>query len=197
MSKIPDKKHNDKELSRLRAQSAMQASNSDIATIYTKKLASKPIVILGYILPLAAPLVAVVKTMTKDKSYDMTDFYIMAIPIILALVIAIWIALMRVLSRHNSAFILIISLLCCFAIVSAVNSDRYLKNELKSMIGKGEPMQDPLLDESTYGNAENSGETIQEALRKAREEQNRERLKWESEKAQRERDAANPAPPNP
>lgn len=146
MSNIPEHKHSDKELSDLRAQSAMQAANSPIAATYNKKLAHKGIVILGYALPFTAPLWSFIKSMTKDEVHTMSDFWIMAIPILIALVIALWIALRRVLSRHNSAFILIISLLCCFAIVSVVNSDKYLRHELMSIIGKDEPMPDPFLD---------------------------------------------------
>ena len=104
MSKIPEQKHSDKELSRLRAQSAMQASNSPIVETYNKKLAHKFTIIIGYILPLIAPFWVIVKKISKDPEYTMTDFWIMAIPIVIALIIALWIAIKRVLSRHNSAF---------------------------------------------------------------------------------------------
>lgn len=180
MSNIPEHKHSDKELSDLRAQSAMQAANSPIAAIYNKKLAHKGIVILGYILPVIAPLWIFVKNMSKDSGYTMTDFYIMAIPIMLALVIALWIALKRVLSRHNSAFILILSLLCCFAIVSAVNSDKNLKYDLMSMIGKDAPMPDPLLDGESPSESKSADYLTEEDREKLRE-YDRERKEFEAE----------------
>ena len=87
MSKIPDHKHSDGELSRLRAQSAMQASNSPIVDAYNKKLAHKVTIFIGYALPLIAPFWYVVKKMKKDIGYSMNDFYIMAVPIVIALII--------------------------------------------------------------------------------------------------------------
>ncbi|MFT5904883.1 MAG: hypothetical protein ACI9E1_000471 [Cryomorphaceae bacterium] len=196
MSKIPSQKHSNDELSDLRARSAMQSVNSPIAETYNKKLAHRGIVILGYALPMIAPLWAIVKTMTKDTSYSMSDFYVMVIPVMLALVIALWIATLRVLSRHNSAFILIISVLCCFSIVTAVNSNKYLKYELMSLIGKGQSMADPLLDsESDSGSGDVKGDDIRETLRKAEDELSRERREWEREKLQRERDSLTPKTP--
>ncbi len=181
MSKIPNQKHSDEELSNLRARSAMQSVNSPVAEIYNKKTANRGIVILGYILPMIAPLWAVVKTMTEDNNYTMSDFYIMVIPIILALVIALWIALMRVLSRHNSAFILIISVLCCFAIVKAVNSDESLKYELMLLIGKEQPTADPLLDsDSDSGSSDIKGVDVSELLR-----QELDRIRIENSERQR------------
>jgi len=191
MSNIPNQKHSDEELSDLRARSAMQAANSPIAETYNKKLAHKGIVILGYILPLIAPFWAVVKAMTKDNGYTMSDFYIMVIPIILALIIALWVALKRVLSRHNSAFILIISLLCCFPIVNAVNSDKFLKYELMSLIGKDQPIADPLLgSDSESGSSAMEGDKVRELLR-----QERERIRRENSESLRKKDTR-PATPD-
>ena len=192
MSNIPSKKHSDEELSDLRARSAMQAENSSIAVAYNKKSAHRGIVILGYVLPLVAPLWAVVKGMSEDSGYTMSDFYIMVIPIILALIIALWIAFTRELSRHNSAFILIISMLCCFAIVNAVNSDKDLKYEMMSLIGKEQPLPELLLDS---GGSEVKGDDIREQLRKAEDELSRERRKWELENSKKLRDAAAPSTP--
>lgn len=195
MSKIPDHKHSDKELSRLRAQSAMQASNSPIVETYNKKLANKFTIFLGYALPLTAPFWAIVKKMT-DANYGMSDFYIMAIPILLALVVALWIALKRVLSRHNSAFILILSLLCSFAIISAVNSDKSLKYDLMSMVGKDAPLPDPLSENTDEEITEVGNKTgvmtkaDREALRQAEDEIRREQSEWLREKNQRDQEAA-------
>ncbi|MGJ8656664.1 MAG: hypothetical protein ACSHX6_09440 [Akkermansiaceae bacterium] len=190
MSKIPDHKHSDKELSRLRAQSAMQASNSPIVETYNKKLAHKFTIVVGYVLPLVAPFWLLVKKIAKDTDYGMSDFYIMAIPIILALMIALWIAIKRVLSRHNSAFILILSMLCGFAIISAVNSSSRLKYNLMSTVGKDAPLPDPLLEseEEEVKDAGNKADVMTDADReelKAAEEEMRE---WLREKAQREKE---------
>lgn len=173
MSKIPQKKHSDKELSDLRARSAMQSANSPIVETYNKKLANRGIVILGYILPLTAPLWGFIKAVTKDTTYTIDDFYIMVIPIVLGLIIALWIALKRVLSRHNSAFILIISLFSCFAILHGVNTDKNFKYDLMSLIGQepAMPETDPLLDSGTN---DMDSEDVREQLRKERERIRRE-----------------------
>ena len=202
MSKIPEQKHSDKELSRLRAQSAMQASNSPIVETYNKKLAHKFTIFTGYLLPLIAPFWVMVKKFSKDPEYTMTDFWIMAIPIVIALIIALWIAIKRVLSRHNSAFILILSLLCSFAIISAVNSDKFLKYELMSMIGKDEPAPDPLLKEDPEdievgNNSGNMTDEDREALRKAEADLLRSRSEWEREKRLREEQEKSAAPTTP
>lgn len=193
MSIIPDQKHSDDELSRLRAQSAMQAANSSIVETYNKKLANKGIVIFGYALPLIAPAWLMVKKMTENTVYSMNDFYIMAIPICLALVIALWIGLLRVLSRHNAAFILMLSLFCCFALVSAVNASKSLKYDLMSLVGKEGSMSDPLLeperesDEQVSNIGTSMTEEDHETLKKAREEYKKEREEWLKRKAEREK----------
>lgn len=177
---IPKRKHSDKELSELRARSAMQSSNSPIAALYQKKLANKGMVVLGYILPLTSPILGTVKLMNKDANYSMGFFYAMAIPIVLAMIIALWIALRCVLSRHNAAFIFIISLFCCFPIVNAVNSDKDLQYELLSLIDKESalPESESSLDaEASSGNM--SAYEVRELLRLEEEriqKENRERL---------------------
>ena len=195
MSKIPDHKHSDDELSRLRAQSAMQAANSPIVETYNKKLAHKGIVIFGYALPLVAPAWVMVKKMTEDTIYSMNDFYIMAIPICFALVIALWIGLLRVLSRHNAAFILMLSLFCCFALGTAVNSSKELKYDLMALIGKEGSMSDPLLDQERESEEQANNSTTMtaeehEALEKAKEEYKKEREEWLRRKAERDKAAA-------
>lgn len=211
MSKIPDHKHSDQELSRLRAQSAMQASNSPIVETYNKKLANKFTIILGYALPLIVPFWGIVSWMAKDSESTMTDFYIMAIPILFALLIALWIAIKRVLSRHNSAFILILSLFCSFPLFSMVNSSEYLKYELLSMIGKEGLTADPLIvndaesdlvtDSLVGGDTgsapdavkeidEMTDEERKEALRQAEENLRRDRSEWLRDKAARDAAAA-------
>jgi hypothetical protein len=185
MSNIPKQKHSNDELSDLRARSAMQVANSPIEEIYSKKLAHRAIVVLGYALPLIAPLWAIVNTMRRVSGYTMGDFYIMTIPVILGLIIALWIALKCVLSRHNSAFILIISLFCCFPIVSAVNSDKYLKYELMSLIGLAQPDNDPLLDSETdSGSSDGNSDSVREQLKKERD-----RIRGENSKSFRSREA--------
>jgi len=183
MSKIPEQKHSKRELSNLRAQSAMQTANSSMAETYNKKIAHKGVVVLGYILPLVAPVWLIVKKVANNTFYSIDDFYIMSIPIVLALILALWISLTRVLSRHNSAFICIISLLCCFAIVSAVNSDKNLKYELFSLIGKESPMPDPLL--------ETDEESVNRSADVLTDEEREELRKWDerARKAKVERDA--------
>ena len=192
MSKIPNQKHSKDELSRLRAQSAMQANNSPIVETYNKKLANKFVIVLGYLLPLVAPFWAIAKSMKSDSFYSMNDFYIMLVPILLGLAIAGWIALKRVLSRHNSAFILILSLFCAFPIISAVNSHKELKYDLMTKIGKDVPMEDPLLEDESLDDAEvgNNADTMTDedraALFEAEEEVRRAQREWLREKAERE-----------
>ncbi len=184
MSKIPNHKHSDEELSRLRARSAMQSNNSPIAFVYQKKLANRVIVILGYILPLTSPIWGTVKLMTKDTDYLLGDFYTMAIPVLLAMIISLFIALRYALSRHNAAFIFIISLLCCFPIVNAVSKDKELRYDLMLLIGMQPsfPINDPLLEmESTEeSSSENlSPDEVRELLRREEERiqrENRERI---------------------
>ncbi len=197
MSKIPNKKHSDDELSDLRARSAMQSDNSPIVETYNKKIAHKGMVVLGYLLPLSAPLWATLKTMAKSNRYQMSDFYIMAIPIILALILALWIALKRELSRHNSAFILMLSMFSCFAIADAVNKDKYLKDELMSLIGKGQPVTDPLLDSESDSEGDDTKDVdVGDALRKAEEELRRERREWELENSKKGEDAVKSTTPD-
>jgi len=181
MSKIPNKKHSDKELSQLRAQSAMQASNSPIVDTYNKKIASKITIGLGYSLPLVAPFWSILKSMSENSNYQMLDIYIMAIPIILGIIIALWIAIKRVLSRHNAAFIFIIASLCCFSVVSAVNSNDFLKSNIIALTSQdGE-----LLDEETSEEEETESDTMtdeeREELKNALEELRRERQEVELE----------------
>ena len=184
MSNIPKHKHSDEELSKLRARSAMQSSTSPIAAIYNKRLAHRGFVILGYALPLIAPIWGTVKLMNKDRDYLMNDFYIMTIPIVLALIVALWIALKRVLSRHNAAFIFIISMLCCFPVVNAVSSDKDLRYELMLLIGMEQsiPPSEPLLDTDSgeiSQTQELSADEVRELLRKEEERiirENRERI---------------------
>jgi hypothetical protein len=170
MSNIPKQKHSDEELSKLRARSAMQSSNSPIAAIYNKKLAHRGLVILGYALPLIAPILVTVKLMSKDSKYLMSDLYIMVIPIFLALLIALWIALKRVLSRHNAAFIFIISLFCCFPVVNAVNKDKDLRYKLLLLIRveQSVPQPDPLLEQESETKDLDS-DSVRELLRKEEE----------------------------
>ena len=149
MSKIPTKKHSKAELSRIKAQSAMQNDNS-VANTYNKQLASKFTIILGYVLPLITIIwwaIKLQKTKNSSVEFEMSDFYIMTIPIVLALLLAAWIALKRVLSRHNSAFITILCILCCFPIASAINSSEFLKADLFSLVGKEYSVyKDPLIE---------------------------------------------------
>ena len=183
MPNIPNRKHSKDELSDLRARSAMQTANSPIAAVYNKKLANKVVVVIGYALPIIAPAWLLVKELTVGEGYSLSDFYIMVIPIIIALILALWIAITRVLSRHNAAFILIISLFCCFPIVRAVNSDAYLKYDLMSLIGIEPTVSDPLLDSDEDGNERNTSNTMTEAeretLRRAEEKLRKDRLEWE------------------
>jgi hypothetical protein len=166
----------------------MQMQNNVIAETYNKKLAHKGMVILGYALPLIAPFWAIVKAMSRNSAYTINDLFIMVIPVLLALMIALWIALKRVLSRHNSAFILIISLFCCFPIASGVASDKDLRYELMSMLGiePAIPETDPSLDsESEPGSSEMTADEVRERLRKEEE-----RIRRENVERLRTRDAS-------
>lgn len=180
MSYIPQRKHSNQELSELRVRSAMISSSSPIAEMYQKKIANKGLVILGYLLPLTAPSWATVKMLTKEVNYSMNDFYIMLIPIILALIVALWIALKCELSRHNAAFIFIISLVCCFPILNAVNTDKTLRYELVSLFGveKSVPQAEQSNDVNP-DNSELSPEAIREILRLEKERVGRESVETE------------------
>lgn len=178
MSNIPEHRHSDKELSDLRARSAMQAASSPIVAAYNKKLASKGLVILGYALPLIAPIWLLLKKMTKDKNYELSDFWIMVVPILAALSVALFIALKRVLSRHSAAFIVILSFLCGFAIVSAINNDKYLKYELMSLIGKDSPS--PVAEGSDELSANYGSDSLTDAEREQLIEYDRERRAFEA-----------------
>ena len=150
MSKIPNKKHSKAELSRIKAQGAMQLQNSQVVNTYNKQLASKFTIVIGYTLPLLTIAWWILKKKQTENigmSFEMLDFFIMVIPILLALLVALWIAIKRVLSRHNSAFISILCILCCFPIATAVNSSDLLKADLLSLMGKESIIEDvPLTD---------------------------------------------------
>lgn len=157
MSKIPNKKHSKAELSRIKAQGAMQLQNSQVVNTYNKQLASKFTIVIGYTLPLLTIAWWILKKKQTENigmSFEMLDFFIMVIPILLALLVALWIAIKRVLSRHNSAFISILCILCCFPIATAVNSSDLLKADLLSLMGKESIIEDVPLTDSEEGKSD-------------------------------------------
>ena len=159
MSKIPNKKHSKAELSRIKAQGAMQLQNSQVVNTYNKQLASKFTIVIGYTLPLLTIAWWILKKKQTENigmSFEMLDFFIMVIPILLALLVALWIAIKRVLSRHNSAFISILCILCCFPIAIAVNSSDLLKADLLSLIGKEPIIEDASLADSEEGDSDSA-----------------------------------------
>jgi len=135
MSKIPSKKHTQEELANLRARSAMEVANGAIVETYQKQLASKFVVVLGYALPLIAPLWALLEKVSDSRGCEMSDIFVMAVPILCAFALVIWIVLKRALSRHHAAFIAILCLFCSFPIVHAVNSVTHIKSELRAYLG--------------------------------------------------------------
>ncbi len=175
---IPNHKHSERELSELRARSAMQSANSPIVATYNKKLASRFVVVLGYLLPLIAPAWYITKWLTQDDFYVMSDLYIMSIPLVLALMIALFIALFRSLSRHNAAFIMIISMLCCFPVGGVISSDDNLKSDLMAIVGKELPVD--VLKEDLKVERESGVLTEEErqARKQVLENYQREREEW-------------------
>jgi len=69
MSKIPIKKHTREQLSRMKAQGAMQVNNSEIVNTYNKQLANKFTIVVGYLLPLITVVWSVVKKMRSDMLF--------------------------------------------------------------------------------------------------------------------------------
>ena len=191
MSKIPTKKHTGNELSRIKAQGAIQM-NQNVAQHYTKQLANKFSITLGYLLPLLTItwwIITKARTETQLDGFLVRDIFIMVIPIFLALLIALWIAVKRVLSRHNAAFIFIVCLFCCFPVVTAINSNETLQANLLSLIGKEMPIvKDPLLEDEISSESESNqiSNGMSEAERKELIEYQK-RLEIEYEDALREK----------
>lgn len=190
---IPSHKHSERELSELRARSAMQSANSSIVASYNKKLASKLVVVVGYILPLIAPAWSITKRVTHDKHYVMTDLSIMVIPLVLALMIALFIALFRSLSRHNAAFILVISMLCCFPIGVAISSNKVLQADLLAIVGKELPVDSsmPALNVESASGVLSDDE--RQARKQALEDYRQEREKWRREQAEKKGGVSEPS----
>lgn len=136
MSQIPQRKHSKEELADLRARKAMQMAGQEVVNPYEKKLAKKPVIILGYLCALAAPIYLLVLKMKSAISYEMTDLKIMAGAAILAFLIAAFIFFTRSLSRHHASFITIIALISSFSMVYLVSNDQTLKREVMVMFGQ-------------------------------------------------------------
>jgi len=152
MSKIPNKKHSKEELSRIQRQGAMQVNQNATVQAYTKQLASKFTIFLGYSLPFITIvwwIIIKAKIETPLDGFQVRDIFIMVIPIALALSVALWIALKKALSRHNAAFICIFCLFCCFPIFTTINASEVLKADLLALVGKEMPIvADPLTEDS-------------------------------------------------
>ncbi len=150
MSKIPHKKHAHDELSQMRAQGGIQVQNNNqIVDTYNKLRASKFLTVLGYALPFITIGWWIIKKAKAGRAdyFEMLDFWIMTVPLVLALVIALWITVKHALSRHNAAFISIFCALCFFPVFTVVAGNDYLKEDLFALVGKEMPVaSDPLLN---------------------------------------------------
>jgi len=136
MSKIPQRKHSKEELSNLQASKAMQMAGQQVVNPYDKKQAKKPIVILGYLCALSAPLYLMILKFQDKFTYEMSDLKIMVYGTLLAILIAAFIFFMRSLSRHHASFMIIIALISSFSMVYLVNQNSMLKRELMVMFGQ-------------------------------------------------------------
>ncbi len=178
MSKLPTKKHDKDELASLRAQSAMQQAQVDLAQVYTKKMANKLVLFLGYFCSLFAPFWLMVLLMkgAARYGYSMNDVIIMGAGVGLALLIALYVFVWRSLSRHHSSFITILALLGSFSIVYVVVSDKALKEQL---LGKKTMEEDPIQSQADRLLEESINEALQkqqaEALKKKEAEELRKR----------------------
>lgn len=136
MSQIPQRKHSKDELANLRAQKAMQMAGQQVVNPYDKKLASKPVIILGYLFALVAPLYLMILKLQDKILYEMSDLKIMSIGSVIAILIAVFIFVSRSLSRHHGSFIIIIAMISSFSMVHLVKSNAELKREIMVMFGQ-------------------------------------------------------------
>ncbi len=117
----------------------MTAQGETMAPVYDKKLASKPLIIIGYLLALGAPAWIILRKITAPLNYSMTDITVMAICLVVSILVALFIISTRSLSRHHGCFIVIFALLCSFSIVYVVNTDRDVYRETMAIFGKEIP----------------------------------------------------------
>lgn len=173
MSQIPERKRTKEEMSELRTRSAMQMASQPIVNPYDKKLARKPLIIVGYFFAVFAPLYLIFIKIQDKFLYELFDLKIMLAGIILALLVALFIFLKRSLSRHHASFIVIVTLISSFSIVSLVNGDEQLKREVQLILGQDiQPMQseaDRIFEESLRSQTENS-ESVNQVKRELSEE---------------------------
>ena len=172
MSQIPQRKHSNEELANLRAQKAMQMAGQQVVNPYDKKLAKKPVIILGYLCALVAPFYLIILKFKNEFSYEMLDLKIMCFGTILCILIASFVFFTRSLSRHHASFMIIIALISSFSMIYIVKKDPLLKQNVMIMFGqevRSEKSQaDLILEESLKINNE-SGEQTYEAAPARRE----------------------------
>lgn len=136
MSQIPKRKHSKEELADLRAKKAMQMAGQEVVNPYDKKQAKKPVILLGYLCALVAPLYLIILKLKNTFGYEMSDLKIMSVGTLLAILIALFIFITRSLSRHHASFMIIIALISSFSMVYLVNQEASLKREVMIMLGQ-------------------------------------------------------------
>ncbi len=158
MSQIPQRKHSNDELARLRAQKAMQMAGQPVVNPYDKKLAKKPLIIFGYLCALFAPLYLMLLKIKDKFSYEMSDLKIMCLGLALCILIAAFIFIKRSLSRHHASFMIIIALISSFSMVYLVKNDSTLQRQVMVILGQDvapeKSQADLILEESLNKDSE-------------------------------------------
>lgn len=135
MANIPTRRHSKDEIAAMQAKKAMEMAGQPIVNPYLDKIASKPVVILGYLSAIFAPFYLLILKIIAKYQYEMLDLYLMLAGVVVAILVALFIFITRSLSRHHASFIVILTLVCSFAIVSLVKKDAYLREEVMLMFG--------------------------------------------------------------
>ena len=159
MSQIPQRKHSKKELGKIKARSAMQMPGQSTVNPYDKQLASRVLVIFGYLCAISAVIYLMFLKFQDKLHHDMQDLNIMLIGAIVAFAIATYIFFFRSLSRHHASFIVIITLLSSFSMVYLVKSDASLKRIVKGKLGMKVPVEQSEADKilnNVLTNADNA-----------------------------------------